>query len=553
VRFVSDSERSVQLGDVVVDIGRPRRLRFTLALLALVICVVGAGLLGVRFLWPQARIDGDASALARVQVTSFGEHVARVEVRDTSGQAVGVTEQEDGAILPVAKLQPGVQLSVDVTVRRSGWLGWLVGKREHVSAALRTPTAMVTSRLIHLAANRPVRVQFSSPVTTVALTSAPAPARLISFVQGQRSVPIGVRAADESAAGSVLIAAVARSWETLPAPVRVNWFQAGVSSAALVRPAPKTSIKPAQALVLTFSRTTTAVLGNKRPRVLPRTAGTWRRPNDHTLVFHPSGIGFPLGAHVRVVLPRTIRVAGKPVRTLTWHVPQGSPVRLRQLLAQLGYLPLAFHPTSTAVPATAADEARAAVDPPSGVFTWRYPHTPPQLKALWYSSQRSTVLRGALNAFESAHHLALQDVPDQAVWKALLDDELNDRTAANGYSYVFVTEQLPETLTLWQDGKVVLKTPVNTGIPSRPTALGTYPVYLHLSSATMSGTNPDGSHYMDPGVPWVNYFEGGDAVHGFVRPGYGYPQSLGCVEVPIPTAALIWPHVQIGTLVTVSA
>ncbi len=62
-----------------------------------------------------------------------------------------MTERPGGAILPVAKLQPGVQLSVDVTVRRSGWLGWLVGKREQVHATLRTPTAMVTSRLIHLA------------------------------------------------------------------------------------------------------------------------------------------------------------------------------------------------------------------------------------------------------------------------------------------------------------------------------------------------------------------------------------------------------------------
>jgi hypothetical protein len=51
----------------------------------------------------------------------------------------------------------------------------------------------------------------------------------------------------------------------------------------------------------------------------------------------------------------------------------------------------------------------------------------------------------------------------------------------------------------------------------------------------------------------VNYFNGGDAVHGFVRGGYGWPQSLGCVEVPISTAALIWPHVQIGTLVTVAS
>jgi hypothetical protein len=37
-------------------------------------------------------------------------------------------------------------------------------------------------------------------------------------------------------------------------------------------------------------------------------------------------------------------------------------------------------------------------------------------------------------------------------------------------------------------------------------------------------------------VYWINYFNGGDAVHGFVRASYGFPQSLGCVELPIPTA-----------------
>ncbi len=48
----------------------------------------------------------------------------------------------------------------------------------------------------------------------------------------------------------------------------------------------------------------------------------------------------------------------------------------------------------------------------------------------------------------------------------------------------------------------------------------------------MSGYNPDGSYYSDPGIPWVSYFNGGDALHGYIRGAYGYPQSLGCVEMP---------------------
>ena len=40
-------------------------------------------------------------------------------------------------------------------------------------------------------------------------------------------------------------------------------------------------------------------------------------------------------------------------------------------------------------------------------------------------------------------------------------------------------------------------------------------------------------------------------IHGFVRPGYGWPQSLGCVEVQPSTAEVIFPYVNVGTLVTV--
>jgi lipoprotein-anchoring transpeptidase ErfK/SrfK len=68
----------------------------------------------------------------------------------------------------------------------------------------------------------------------------------------------------------------------------------------------------------------------------------------------------------------------------------------------------------------------------------------------------------------------------------------------------------------------------------------------------MTGTNPDGSHYSDPGIPWVSYFNGGDALHGFVRAHYGFPQSDGCVEMPPANAAVVYPLTPIGTLVTVA-
>ena len=86
-----------------------------------------------------------------------------------------------------------------------------------------------------------------------------------------------------------------------------------------------------------------------------------------------------------------------------------------------------------------------------------------------------------------------------------------------------------------------------------PTQLGTFPVFEHIPVGTMSGTNPDGSRYDDPGIRWISYFNGGDALHYYERGSYGFPQSNGCVEMPLAAAAKIWPYTPIGTLVTVES
>jgi hypothetical protein len=324
----------------------------------------------------------------------------------------------------------------------------------------------------------------------------------------------------------------------------------------LASPGRSTTIDPSTPIVLTFSSPVATVLGTRRPKLWPPAPGSWQEPNPHTLVFQPAGLGFEIGARIRLGLTRPFRVPGGTlgtVSTLSWQVAAGSAVRLEQVLAQLDYLPLRWQPAARSGDVSPAEEAHDAVDPPRGVLAWRSA-PPAALRGLWGSaSERPVVIRGALMAFQSVHGLAPTGVVTPSLWHALLDAVLAHRVSPYGYSYVYVTETLPETLTLWQNGRVVLTTPINTGIPQRPTALGTYPVYLHLASTTMSGTNPDGTPYSDPDVPWVNYFNGGDAVHGFPRASYGFPQSLGCVEAPITTAAQIWPHVQVGTLFTIAA
>ena len=143
-------------------------------------------------------------------------------------------------------------------------------------------------------------------------------------------------------------------------------------------------------------------------------------------------------------------------------------------------------------------------------------------------------------------------VAGRPVWQQLLADASAGTIDTATYNYVYVSKSLPETATVYSDGVEVYSTLANTGVAGAPTASGTFPVYGRYQVTTMTGTNPDGSNYSDPGIPWVSYFNGGDALHGFVRSSYGFPQSDGCVEMPPANAAVVFPYTPIGTLVTVS-
>ncbi len=213
-----------------------------------------------------------------------------------------------------------------------------------------------------------------------------------------------------------------------------------------------------------------------------------------------------------------------------------------QLLATLKYLPLTFSPT---IPQS--DPAQ----PTSGTFSWTYPNLPARLSAQWRPGASNVILTGALMSFQNNHQLPTTGVADPTTWNDLVRAAQQDQVDPNPYSFVDVAEATPQHLTLYVAGRATFHTLVNTGISVSPTALGTYPVYLRYTTQTMSGTNPDGSHYSDPGIPWVSYFNGGDALHGFIRYTYGWPQSLGCVEMPFDSAKAIWPSTMIGTLVSV--
>lgn len=221
--------------------------------------------------------------------------------------------------------------------------------------------------------------------------------------------------------------------------------------------------------------------------------------------------------------------------SLTWEA---------QLLAELNYLPVRFTPNSPQ-----SDLTQSV----SGTFAWKYADLPASLSAQWRLGVDNIVLHGAVMAFQSVHGLATTGVADAPTWAHLFSAVQSGALNPGSYNYVVVSEASPETTTLYVAGHKRFTTLANTGIPYSPTALGTYPVYIRYVTQTMSGTNPDGSHYSDPGIPWVSYFNGGDALHGFIRSTYGWPQSLGCVEMPFAAAKVIYPYTPIGTLVTVTS
>ena len=172
--------------------------------------------------------------------------------------------------------------------------------------------------------------------------------------------------------------------------------------------------------------------------------------------------------------------------------------------------------------------------------------------SFWAQGKDNTLDRGAITGFEADHEMATDGVAGTAVWKALLAAAAKDQRNTHGYSYAIASQHVPETLTIWHNGHVVFSSPANTGISVDPTPIGTFPVYEKLPFQVMSGTNPDGSHYADP-VSWVSYFSGGSAVHYISRGIYGFPQSLGCVELPYTAAKEAYPYLPYGTLVTVTS
>jgi peptidoglycan hydrolase-like protein with peptidoglycan-binding domain len=289
------------------------------------------------------------------------------------------------------------------------------------------------------------------------------------------------------------------------------------------------------------------------PLLSPAVAGRWTVKGNHE-TFTPTSTLAPCTNYQLTVWAQTTAVGQLPLgarKVVTLEVPCPGVRAVQQALARLHYLPYRFHPhTPTGAesgPETRKAAARAAFVPLAGHFVRVIDDAPPLA-----AGQADATTRGALEIFQADHGEAATGTATAATWAALLGAEQGGYTDRTPYTFVTVSQSDPESLQVHRGNRIVLRTAVNTGVPGAPTQNGVFAIYARYVSTTMTGTNPDGSHYSDPGVPWVNYFNGGDAVHGFNRASYGFPQSDGCVELPPATAAVVFKMLAIGDIVVVS-
>jgi len=147
------------------------------------------------------------------------------------------------------------------------------------------------------------------------------------------------------------------------------------------------------------------------------------------------------------------------------------------------------------VPLTTGLAAQRAYALPHGWLKRDY-RSSPTLKP----GQMDPTTTGALEVWEQDHDISIGTAPDAGIWHSLLSEEAHNARNPRPYTWVTVTENTkPELLKVHENNRVVITSPTNTGIPGRDTATGEYPIYVRFTATTMSGTNPDGSHYSDPG------------------------------------------------------
>jgi hypothetical protein len=123
------------------------------------------------------------------------------------------------------------------------------------------------------------------------------------------------------------------------------------------------------------------------------------------------------------------------------------------------------------------------------------------------------------------------------------------------FDKLIVASTTAKKMWLFQNGKQIKSYLTSDGKPTTPTPTGEFHIYAKFASQDMRGLNTDGTEYFQPHVYWVNYFSGGNAIHGVYWHDLSWfgaiNSSHGCIGIPDDQAQWVYNWAPIGTTVVV--
>lgn len=138
----------------------------------------------------------------------------------------------------------------------------------------------------------------------------------------------------------------------------------------------------------------------------------------------------------------------------------------------------------------------------------------------------------------------------QADFIARVDPDPRRPQGVEGDKWVSVN-LAEQTVTAYEDGRLVYATVASTGKYGTWTKPGTFQVWARLERDNMTGGAEDSFYYLED-VPWVLYFDQARALHGtYWHNKFGVPTSRGCVNLTIADARWFFEFAPEGTEVFV--
>ena len=133
------------------------------------IVVLGAAVGALIISSASSSLTTDSQALAKVGLPLGGgkiESVRRVDGPHNRQRAGRRARRSD---LAARKIPAGERVTIDVVVKRPGWIAWLAGSTRAASADVVAPSAQAAPDLRDAGAGAPLRLHFRAPVAAVCL------------------------------------------------------------------------------------------------------------------------------------------------------------------------------------------------------------------------------------------------------------------------------------------------------------------------------------------------------------------------------------------------